>query len=948
MPFREIEKAFLFETGKFLLGNKVSSHYFCTMKTSLKKIGIKVLKITGVTIASILLLMFLLPMLFPGRIAEQVKAFANKKLDGELSFSESNLSFFKHFPSLTVTLDDFALKGSAPYKNDTLVAAKDVSFGINLKNLIFDGDINIDEIYVSKGLINVKVNEKGQANYNVYISDKEETSKDTTGTSIRLERIDIRNVALKYEDISAKVNLQARGFNYLGKGNLDKSIFDLYTEAKIESLDFTFDGEKYLENKKIDADLITKINTNSLSFVFQQNDLKINKLPISFIGKMNFLKDGYDIDIKIESQDSRLNDLFTALPPKYVTWLEKTKVKGRTDLLLTFKGNYNASLNRKPDLAFGMNIREGNISYKDAPFETSNISLKFYTKLPSLETEQLEVKLDTLHFNVGNDYLSAKINSKGLKNIDLTAKIKSKLDLGKAIGAMGINNLEMKGVLLADINSKGQYNSEKRLFPITDGKINLQNGFLKTEYYPNPITDIKFVAAVKNTTGQYKDLKIDVAPASFVFEQNPVYVKALLSNFDDVNYDVVAKGTLDIAKIYKVFRQKGLDITGYAKADLSLKGKQSYATTGQYSKLNNKGSLLLRDIKTTSELFPKPFFIREGLFTFHQDKMNFDKFSANYGKSDFAMKGRLENVINFVFEKNATLKGNFEVNSGLVVADEFMAQEPVAEKGKGVEKKTVPDTETAAASGVILLPENLKVSLLANVKKLEYDGLILDNVTGSTSLDRGKLLFQKIGFGIIGCRVGINGFYDDITAKKANFDIHFVAKNFNVKKAYNEIEMFRNLATAAEKAEGIISLDYTVKGQLNEEMKPVYPSLEGKGVVSLSKVKVNGLKLFNQLSSKTDFESIDNPDLSQVDIKSRIKNNIITIEQTKMKVALFRLRLQGETSFDGKLNLRIRVGLPPFGLIGIPVVVAGTQDNPKIKVFSKTGEAIEETKPEGQ
>ncbi|MBU7569843.1 MAG: AsmA family protein, partial [Flavobacterium sp.] len=272
------------------------------MKTSLKKIGIKVLKITGVTIASILLLMFLLPMLFPGRIAEQVKAFANKKLDGELSFSESNLSFFKHFPSLTVTLDDFALKGSAPYKNDTLVAAKDVSFGINLKNLIFDGDINIDEIYVSKGLINVKVNEKGQANYNVYISDKEETSKDTTGTSIRLERIDIRNVALKYEDISAKVNLQARGFNYLGKGNLDKSIFDLYTEAKIESLDFTFDGEKYLENKKIDADLITKINTNSLSFVFQQNDLKINKLPISFIGKMNFLKDGYDIDIKIESQ----------------------------------------------------------------------------------------------------------------------------------------------------------------------------------------------------------------------------------------------------------------------------------------------------------------------------------------------------------------------------------------------------------------------------------------------------------------------------------------------------------------------------------------------------------------------------------------------------------------------------------------------------------------------
>lgn len=945
MPFREIGKAFLFQIRKFLLGNMFPSHYFCSMKMSLKKIGLKVLKITGVTIASILLLMFLLPLLFPGRIAEQVKAFANKKLDGELSFSESNLSFFKHFPSLTVTLDDFSLKGSAPYKNDTLVAAKDVSFGINLKNLIFDGIVNIDEIYVSKGLINVKVNEKGQANYNVYISDKKETSKDTTGTSLRLERIDIQNVSLKYHDISAKVNLEAKGFNYLGKGNLDKSIFDLYTEAKIESLDFAFDGEKYLENKKIDADLITKINTNSLSFVFQQNDLLINKLPISFIGKMNFLKDGYDIDIKIESTNSRLNDLFTALPPKYVTWLEKTKVKGRTDLLLTFKGNYNASLNRKPDLAFGMNIREGNIAYTGAPFETSNIALKFYTKLPSLETEQLEVNLDTLHFNVGDDYLSAKIKSKGIKHIDLSANLKSKLDLSKAINALGISNLELKGKLLADINSKGEYNSEKKLFPVTDGTINLQDGFLKTEYYPNPITDIKFVASVKNPTGKYKDLKVNVTPASFVFEQNPIYVKAILSDFDDVSYDIVAKGELDIAKIYKVFKQKGLDVRGYAKANLSLKGKQSYATTGQFNKLNNKGSLLLRDIKTTSELFPKPFFIKEGLFTFHQDKMNFDRFSANYGRSDFAMKGRLDNVINFILEKNAVLKGRFEVNSAFIAADEFMAQETSkTEKVPEVEKST----KTAEASGVILLPENLNVSLLANVKKLEYDGLVLDNVTGSTALDKGKLLFQKIGFDIIGCRVGINGFYDDLSVKQANFDVHFVAKNFNVKKAYNEIEMFRELASAAEKAEGIISLDYTVKGQLNEEMKPVYPTLEGKGVVSLSKVKINGLKLFSQLSRKTDFESIDNPDLSQVDIKSTIKNNIIRIEQTKMKVALFRLRLQGETSFDGKLNLRIRVGLPPFGLIGIPVVVAGTHDNPKIKVFSKTGEEIEETKPNQQ
>ena len=132
--------------------------------------------------------------------------------------------------------------------------------------------------------------------------------------------------------------MDAKGFNYVGNGDLDKSIFDLYTEAKIESFDLTYDGESYLKNKKVHANLITKINTNSLAFIFEQNDLKINKLPVDFKGKFNFLSNGFDMDFIIKSEDSKLNDFFTALPPHYVTWLEKTKVKGSADLLLTLKG----------------------------------------------------------------------------------------------------------------------------------------------------------------------------------------------------------------------------------------------------------------------------------------------------------------------------------------------------------------------------------------------------------------------------------------------------------------------------------------------------------------------------------------------------------------------------------------------------------------------------------
>src|SRR5882757_1899331 len=102
---------------------------------NVKKILFKTLKITGITIASILLLMFLLPVLFPKTITEKIKQVLNNKINGQVNFSGTSLSFFKHFPELTLTLDDFSLKGSAPFQQDTLVSAKDMSFAVDLTSL---------------------------------------------------------------------------------------------------------------------------------------------------------------------------------------------------------------------------------------------------------------------------------------------------------------------------------------------------------------------------------------------------------------------------------------------------------------------------------------------------------------------------------------------------------------------------------------------------------------------------------------------------------------------------------------------------------------------------------------------------------------------------------------------------------------------------------------------
>jgi AsmA protein len=913
------------------------------MNKSGKKSVFKIVKIAGISLGTLLLLLFLLPTIFPETLTNQVKKFANEKLNGELSFKETHLSFFTHFPSLTLSLDDFLLKGSAPFQKDTLIAAKEVAFGINLKSVFFDEKIKIDKIFISKGTILIKVNKKGEPNYNVYVSDEAETFSDSISASLKLERIDIKNTRLVYDDQSTKILINAKGFNYLGKGDLDKAVFDLKTKAQIESFDFSYDGEQYLKSKKVNASLITKINTNSLAFVFEENDLKINKLPVDFKGKFDFLKDGYRMDFLVQSKNANLNDFFTALPPVYLKWLEQTKIKGKTDLLFQLKGDYNSANNKMPNMHFNMKVRDGFISNQDTPYPAENIFLNFDTKLPSLDPEKLVVKIDSIYFDVEKDYFNGNVIVEGLSKPKIDVRVRSKLDLAKLDKAVGLKDFgiqKLQGLLNTTIVSKGVYDAASKQFPVTKGNLELKNGLIQTDYYPTAIQNINLVSSISSSNGTLKDLEVKVSPASFVFEGKPFSVDASFKNFEDIAYNIKAKGELDIEKIYKVFSQKGLDVTGYVKMDVAFQGKQSDATNGNYGNLNNKGTMELREIKTTSDYFPKPFVINEGIFVFNQDQMRFSNFKATYGQSDFLMNGSMANVINFALSDSEVLKGNFTVSSNYINVDEFMSETPIAEPNT-----TATEPEARTETGVIVVPKTFDFKLNASGKKLNFDDLAIENLKGNLLINKGRLKLQNSSFSLIGTKVSMSAEYYADNTSKAVFDYTINATDFDIKRAYNEVKMFREMASAAEYAEGIISLNYKIAGVLEADMMPNYPSLKGGGDLTVKQVKMKGFKLFNAVSKKTDAEGLKDPDISKVTIQTTIKNNIIKIEPFKFKVAGFRPKIQGESSLDGKLNIKMRLGLPPLGIIGIPIKITGSQDNPIIGVGKKS-EDLEETEYE--
>ncbi|MNU13080.1 hypothetical protein D3C71_11150 [compost metagenome] len=903
---------------------------------------LKILKWIGISIASILFLMFIIPILFPGKVSEQVKLFANKHLAGELDYKKTHLTFFRHFPSLTVSVDDFLLKGSKPFQNDTLLAAKEVAVGINLKNLIFDGEVKIDEIYVTDAYANVFVNTKGEANYNVYVSKPSEKPKDTTstGASIKLDLIKLRNWNIKYNDHAARVLVDAKGLNYTGKGGLSEDIFDLETDLDIDKLDFSLNRIYYAKQKTLHADLITRINTNALTFVLRKNELRINDLPLKFTGFVSILKDGYNLDINAASEKTTIRDMISVLPPQYLDWAKDTKIEGKSDLFFSLKGRFSEPQNQKPRLKARLMLKDGFVSNGKAPVPMNNFNMDLNVDLPDLNTEKLGLDLKNLSFDLGpNNNFKAVVKTKGLDEMQINADVKGAVNLQTLTQALGLKDIDARGLMNTNIKANGIFSLDKKLFPKTNGYLNLKNGWLKTKYYPNPIQNINIVANIINTDGTFKSLGVKLDPFKFDFEGNPVFVNADLQNFEDVLYKVRAKGTLNVGRIYKVFAKKGLNVSGLIMADLSLNGRQSYATTGQYSRLDNRGNLILKNIKATTEYLPKSFYIKEGNFEFENEKMWFRKFFANYGKSDFALNGYLLNTINYFIERKGTLHGKFKLKSRYILIDEFMALKDGDNSKKSIEVDYAK-VENPKSSGVVIIPKNLDVSLEADAKNVEFKGLNLNNLFGLASVNKGEVFLKNTSFDVVGSRMKIDARYQDESPLTANYDIALNVLDFDVQRAYNEIDMVREMATAAKNVKGIVSLDYKLKGDFDKNMTPIYPSLEGGGVVNLRDVEVKNLKMLSAVGDNIGAKAFNNPDMKGVNIETHIKNNLIHVDKFTFKVSILRPTISGTTSFNGLLDLRVRVGILPGGLIGFPIVVTGTHEKPQVKIFSKKGQGI--------
>jgi hypothetical protein len=427
-----------------------------------KKILKKFLKWTGITLLLIIIALILIPIFFKDQLKEVVIAEVNKSLNAKLSLEDFDLTFISTFPNMTVVLNGAKLQGVKDFKDVTLVDIKELRAHVGFWDVVSGDQVAIKSIEVIDPIIDVRVLQDGAANYDIVKPDSMKTTEEIEEPSsfkLSLQDYSIKNGQIAYSDGASDMHATLKNLNHSGKGDLTADIIDFATTTSIEELSYDMEGVSYLSTVKTNADinLLMEFTDKSSKFTLKENKIDLNSMSFSIDGFYNMLETHDDMDLTLDTKETKFKDLLSLIPTFYHSGYESMVSNGNLKINALVKGQLDDK--RLPGWDFGMILKNGSVNYPDLPGKISNIQMDAGSKFPGGENLNLmTADVNSFHANFGKNSIDGNlalrsmmtdpfIQSKILANVDLST-MKDFVPL-----AEGEN---YDGILDADVEVKGK------------------------------------------------------------------------------------------------------------------------------------------------------------------------------------------------------------------------------------------------------------------------------------------------------------------------------------------------------------------------------------------------------------------------------------------------------------------------------------------------------------
>lgn len=496
--------------------------------------------------------------------------------------------------------------------------------------------------------------------------------------------------------------------------------------------------------------------------------------------------------------------------------------------------------------------------------------------------------------------------SMDIKYLAKESDFKNFLSLIPAIYAKDFESIKTSGKLAFDGFAKGTYNDKS--LPAFAFNLLVEDAMFQYPDLPAPVQNIQIRFAATNPDGNLDNTKIDLSRFHFEIMNDPFDMRLIATNvMKDPNVDAAVKGKLNFDNIVKIVPlDEGMKLAGIMTMDVTAKGHMSTIEKEQYEQFDAKGSMGLSKFMFASNDLPKPYYINEAALLFNPKTVTLSKFDAAIGNSNMKMNGELSNFFAYTFGKG-TLKGILNFSSTMIDANEFLT----ADETTAQPTPTATDTANITAPEI---PDNIDFVFNANISKLLYTNMDIEQFTGQVKIADSKLSFNRISLNTIGSNIKMDGYYETSNPKKPTADMDFSISNMEFQKAFKTFNTIQKMAPIAENMVGNFSTNFKMKTELDQHLNPVYDSLYALGTLTIPQAGLHGVKVFDKASEVLKYNKLKDPTLRNVNIKFEVKNGRVTTQPFDMDVAGQKLTLSGSTGLDQTIDYKGKIAIPRSAL----------------------------------
>ena len=861
----------------------------------------------SIAILLVLLLgsLLILPYLFKDEIVAQVKTAANENLNATVDFKDVDVSFFRHFPRLSVGLEGLEVTGMAEFEGVKLVQCERLDVAVNLWSAIFGDAVEINGLYLQRPILKVYVLSNGKANYDITKPDDSPKTATTTESSgkIKLDHYAINDGSLYYDDRSLGMEVEIDGLNHEGSGELYSDLYDLAMETHASALSVNYGGIQYLRNARTDWTTTLSADMKNMKFTLQNNDLKVNDLRLLLDGWVQMPENTEDIlmDLKFGTPENTFKSLLSIIPGAYTKDFGDVQANGSVQFGGMAKGKYNEK--SYPAFKLDFKVANADFKYPSLPLGVSNINVDMSINNPDATLNGLSVNIPKFSLRVGSNPLEGYFNLKNpVTDPTVDTKINGTLNLGELSKAFPVDGVqELAGIIRANMLIKasmsqidrqqydqvqmaGDFGMQGISYKATDmPAVKINN--LSTSLTPQRVniqnfdaklgkSDLKASGSIDNLLAYFSTTKTMTGALNF----NSAYFDANEWMTEEPADASGGKVPTDVPPpaSEKVFDRWDFTMDGHI-------GRLKYDTY-DLSDLNMKGH-------------------------FMPNKMSVDNFGLKLGESDLSGSGQILNAWNYLFD-NQTVSGVVNLRSNYFDLNQFMTDETAAPAAAA--SSSTP--AAPAAAEVIPVPENMDMTLNANFAQVKYTNLTLNNLDGQVVVKNSAAKLNNCTADLLGGQVGLNGSYDTKDLAKPAFNMDMAMQNIGFRDAYQSFATVKTFAPIAQSIDGRFNTTLALSGILGRDMTPDFTTLSAAGFLETINAIVNNFKPLNEMGTKLNLNYMNKLELKNTRNWFEIKNGMVIVKPFNVQMQDVAMQIGGSHGLASDMSYQILTKVPRSAL----------------------------------